>query len=153
MLLSYSLFTGECKCLVKIRPLKKAPVDDTMSFAQASLLEFCARAIERLVAVVFPSLIAGKKRRLGDNRIDMLGVIGPVGRDVQSPVCFEATVYQFEERGLDHATLVMAFLGPRVGKIDVDPIQGVGGYLVLQNLDGVVLDESQVLDACSICLQ
>ncbi len=106
-----------------ISALHEAPVDDPMPFAETSLLEFRSRTIERLIAIVFPSLITGEKRRFGDNRVDMLGVVGPVGRDVQSAVRLEATVYQAKEPGLDHATLVMAFLGPRVGEIDVNPVQ------------------------------
>jgi len=54
---------------------------------------------------------------------------------------------QLQEIVLDHATLVVAFLGPWIGEIDVDPLQRPGGNLVGQDLDRVMLDQLEVREA------
>ncbi len=63
--------------------LYEAPVDDAVAFSQTASFELGARAIQRIFTVMLAPFIAGKQFGLVKYFIDMLGVVGPVGGDVQ----------------------------------------------------------------------
>jgi len=71
------------KVKVKSTDLCESPVEDPMPFAQATALKFRHGSIERLVTVVFAALAALESFGCRQNLVDMLGVVRPVGSDVQ----------------------------------------------------------------------
>lgn len=71
------------KVKVKSTDLCESPVEDPMPFAQATALKFRHGPIERLVTVVFAALATLESLGRCQNLVDMLGVVRPVGSDVQ----------------------------------------------------------------------
>jgi hypothetical protein len=90
-----------------------------VSLPQAAPFELGPWAIERVVAVVFPPLDTRKSIRLGKNFVDMLGVICPVGGNVERATIDQPVRDEIEECRLDDATLVVPLFWPRIGKIEV----------------------------------
>ena len=77
----------------------------------------------------------------------MFGIITPVCRDVERSTRLKPTGRKFKEGGLQDPALVMSFLGPRVGKKEVDALERPFGDLVSQDLDRVVPDDAQIGNA------
>ncbi len=63
---------------------------------------------------------ANKANGLRQNLINVLGVIRPVGGNIQCAVTVETAVNQRKEVRLHDPALVMAFFWPRVREVEVD---------------------------------
>ena len=124
-----------------------------MSFSQAASFELGARTIQRVFSIVLAPFVTGKEAASANYFVDMLRIIRPVGGDVQGAVRCQPTVDQLQECRLDDATLVMAFLGPWVRKVQVDALQRTGWYLFPQYIDRIVHDEPQVANPGILSLQ
>ena len=124
-----------------------------MTPPQAAPFELRLRSVQWPITVVLASLDAVKTIRPGKNLINMLGVVGPVGGDMQGPAGGEPIGNEFEEARRDDAALMVPFLRPRVREVEIEPRQGAGRDLVAEYFDGVVMDDSQVADVCFLGLQ
>lgn len=91
-----------------------------MSLPEAAPFEFGARPVKRLVTIVLAAFGAKKANGLRHDLIDVLGVIRPVGGNIQCAVTVETAVNQREEFRLYDPALVMTFFGPRVWEVEVD---------------------------------
>ena len=94
-----------------------------MALSQSPLFELRTWTIQWFVAIVLAPFRERKNIRLVKNLVNVLSVIRPVSRDMQSAICIEATIDQFKKLRLDHTTLVVAFLGPRIGEVNIDALQ------------------------------
>src|SRR5215472_2336255 len=74
----------------------------------------------------------------------------PVGRDLQHPGRLERTLDERDERALDQAALVMALLGPGVGKENQDLRETARRDLPLEHFDRVVADDADVARAVAL---
>src|SRR5258706_5679946 len=81
------------------------------------------------------------------HREHMLGIVLPIRGHVQEPVRDEPRGGQGGELRLQQAALVVALLGPRVGKEKVDRRERRLGNHVAEDFHGVVLDDAHVGDA------
>ena len=77
-------------------------------------------------------------------RKNYIGVFDPVGRRVHVAAGGEPQCDCVYERGLQQTPLVMAFLGPGIWKIHVDPGQGILRNHLLEHLDRVMLDHAHI---------
>ena len=77
----------------------------------------------------------------------MLGIVRPVRRNMQRAAHFESVGAQCQERALHDAAFVVAFLRPRVRKVQVDPLQGIIRDLVLQNVKCIVSNQAKIFEA------
>ena len=73
----------EAQAHLVIRCLFETPIVDTMSFSQAAPFESGARSIQWLVTVVLVPGYVLETIRPGENRVDMLGVVRPVGSNIE----------------------------------------------------------------------
>ena len=117
-----------------------------MPFSQAAALEFCLWTIEWFVAVVFMTLNARETIRLGKNLIDVLGVICPVGRNVEGSAGGELLGNEADKVGLHDAPFVVPFFRPRIREIEIYTRQGAGWHLVRHDLHRVVCNDLQVVN-------
>ena len=113
-----------------------------MPLPQAASLELRLRTIKGLFTIMFATFNTRETIRLGKNLVNMLRVIGPVGRDIQRAVACQAVRNQRQELRRDDPPFVMAFLRPRVREVQVQAREGVERNLVRQHLDGVVIYEA-----------
>ena len=90
-----------------------------MPFSQAAALKFCLRAIKGLVAVVFTTFNTPETIRSGKNLIDVLGVVCPVGRNVEGSAIGELVSDEVDEIGLHDASFMVPFLRPRIREIEI----------------------------------
>ena len=118
-----------------------------MALAQPPPFELGLRPVEWRLAVMLAALAQRETTRAGKNLVDMLGVVGPVGRNVERAAVREPVGNELDERILHDAALVVALLGPRVWKVEVDARQRSVRDLLLQDLDRIVHDDAQVVDA------
>lgn len=65
-----------------------------MAFPEAATLELGLWALIRGLAVVFAAFHASKTIRSGKNFVDVFGVIGPVGRNIEGPADCEPVRHQ-----------------------------------------------------------
>ena len=91
-----------------------------MSLPEAAPLEFGARPVKRLVTIMLAAFGANKANGLRQNLINVLGVIRPVGGNIECAVTVETAVNQRKEVRLHEPALVMAFFWPRVREVEVD---------------------------------
>ena len=82
--------------------------------------------------------------RPGKRLVNVLGVVGPVGRDVHRAAGRKAVGAERQEAWLDDAPFVMTLFRPRVGKVEIDARQTPARDLVLEHLDRVVRDEPEI---------
>ena len=68
----------------------------------------------------------------------MLGVIFPVGGQVEHAARFEGAAYLLDKGRLHNAAFVVLFLVPGVGKVELDAAEAGVGDALLQHLDGIV---------------
>src|SRR5690606_28213879 len=74
----------------------------------------------------------------------LLGIVLPIGGEVQAPAGRELAHQQRGERGLDQPALVVPLLVPWIREVDADLVEaGVGG-LVVEHLDRVVVVDPHV---------
>lgn len=115
-----------------------------MSFFQAASLKFGAWPVKRVVAVMFAPFATRKQLRRTENRIDVFGVAGPIGRDVQGTAVVKSVRKQLEEIRLDDASFVVPLLGPGIGKVKIHTCQRTQRHHVREDLDRVVRNQPQV---------
>ena len=101
------------------RQAQPTPVEYTVSLAQTSSLELGLWPVQRGVSGMLTALRAAEQVRCPNRLVDMLGVVCPVRRDIQSAARFQAFGDKLEEAGLHDAPLVVAFLRPWVGEVEV----------------------------------
>lgn len=75
----------------------------------------------------------------------LLGIVLPVGRAVQIATRYKAGRQQVDQRRLNKAPLVVTGLVPRVGKENVHASERCRRNHVAQHLNGVVLDQPEVV--------
>jgi undecaprenyl-diphosphatase len=108
----------------------------------AAPLEFRDRAVVRTRRVAVGGIL---KRGLCRQHLEhLLGVVLPVGREMDVAARLQAGDQQRDEFRLDQPALVMARLVPRVREVDVHAVQAVRRDHVLEHLDGVVLDDADI---------
>src|SRR5512139_2431659 len=93
-------------------------VPHPVSEADAALLEFGERAGVGARRVVSHGI--GEQRFGGEHRQHLLGVVLPVGGQVDVAARLQPTGEQRHQRRLDQAALMVALLVPGVGKEDMD---------------------------------
>ena len=91
-----------------------------MPFSHAAALEFCSRTIKRLVAIVFTTFNTLETIRTGKNLIDVLGVVCPVGRNVEGSSIGELVGDEVDEIGLHDASFMVPLLRPRIREIEIN---------------------------------
>ncbi len=123
-----------------------APVPDSMPLPEPAALEFGYRAIEWVVTVVLTPAGADESIGCCQYFLDVLGVVGPVGGDVQRAARLEPVSAEVEKRQLQDTSLVVPFFWPGVGKVDIDSPQRGWWKLLQQHIDRVCCDEPQVAD-------
>src|SRR5262245_27671397 len=74
----------------------------------------------------------------------LLGIVLPIGGEVQAAARCEFGHDQVRELGLDQAPLVVALLVPGVGEVDTDLVERAVGDLVAQHFHGVVVIQANV---------
>jgi hypothetical protein len=114
-----------------------------MTEPQAALFEFGQRPKSGPIGVVdcgVDQLLVSRK-----DFQHLLGVIFPIGSQVKIAAKLEFVRQQFDEGGLDQATLLMLGLMPGVWEVNVNSIQAAISDHVLQNFDCVVLDDAKVI--------
>jgi hypothetical protein len=99
----------------------QAPVPDAVTLAQTAPLELCCLPVQRRGFVSMHVALSQREfRGAGDQLVDVLRVIFPVGRNVHGAAGCELAGGQLQKRSLYQAALVMPFLGPGIGKIQID---------------------------------
>ena len=124
-----------------------------MSLSKTTLLESGRCSIERTVAAVLTTLVEMKKRGCVQHLVDVLGVVAPVGSDMQGAAIDQFISDERQEDRLDNSPLVVAFLGPGIRKIKVDTGKRAAGHLVLQNVDCVVTNKPQIVQPGHVCMK
>ena len=117
---------------------------------KAAALELGARPLERLVAVMLAAFGASEPGRSPEYLVDMLGVVGPVGGDMDGAARFEAIGAKIKKRRLHNTALVVPFLGPGIWKVEVYAREAGQWNLLSEHLDRIVNDQFQVRDAGGI---
>ena len=93
-------------------------VPHAMAKSHAALLEMGIDAPRGCLGVCPESRPVAPLVRGIDDFKHVLGVLGPVGREVQQSARPHARGEEFDELRLDQASLVMTLLGPRIREID-----------------------------------
>ena len=75
----------------------------------------------------------------------MFGVGLPIGSKMKPATLSESTDQQRDKRRLDKAPFMVAFFMPRIGKINLDPIQGGRRNTGLENVDSVVCKDADIV--------
>lgn len=114
-----------------------------MPQTQTARLEFGERPIIRTRGIVLGGV--AQKWRLRENGEHLPGIVFPVRRQMQVAARLQPITQQMDKAGLDQAPFVMAFFVPRVGKKNVDTCQTGGSDTVSQYLNGIVLDNPQII--------
>ena len=122
-----------------------------MPVTETAPLEFRHGALKRPVAIVLATLCAAELRGAAKNFVDMLGVVGPVGGDVDGATGSETVGAQVEKRWLYDAAFVVPFLWPGVREVKVDTRKARGWNLPRKNFDGVMDDQLQVRHPGGVC--
>ena len=71
---------------------------------------------------------------------DVLRVPGDVGGEVEFAARFELGEKAIERGGLHEPMLGVAFLGPRIGELDVDLVEACWGNGLADNLTGIAAE-------------
>ena len=90
-----------------------------MSFSHSSSLEFGAWPVERLIAIVFAAVCTTETIRVGKYFVNVLCIVGPISCNIECAPGDEPGRDQLNKLWLYDATFVMAFLGPRIWKIEI----------------------------------
>ena len=94
-----------------------------MTVPEPSSFELRHRTLERPIAIVFAPFGAPEPCGGGKYLINVLRIVGPVGRDMNGAARLEFVSAKVEKPWLDDPTLVMPLFRPRVGKIQIDTPQ------------------------------
>lgn len=143
----------EAQALLVISDFLKTPVPDAVSFAKSALLELGARSIQRLVAVVLAPSNAFKLIRPRKDLVNMLSIVCPVGSNVERATRDEAVCDQVDKIRLHNSSLVVSFLRPGIGKVQVHAGQRLPGDLLFKHVDSVMDNQSQILEVLVFGLQ
>ena len=135
----------EAQAHLAIRRLSETPVVNTVSFLHATLLKPGARSVQRPITVVFSPVRALEKIRPGHDFVNMLGVIFPVGSNIERATSDQTIRNQVNKRRLHNPSLAVTFLRPRVWKVQVHPRQRLPGNLMLKHFDSIVDDQPQIV--------
>ena len=119
-----------------------------MSFRQSAPLELGPGPAERPVSIVFPFLGTLETAAAVHYFVDMLGVVRPVGCNMQRSAWSQPVCNEVQKRRLNDATLVMALLGPWIGEVEIHARQRGRPDLVCEYLDRVMPDQPQIRHAC-----
>lgn len=131
----------------------ETPVENSVTFSEAAPFELRLWPVERPIPVMLAMFYTCETIRLGKNLVYMFGVVGPVRRDIQCAAVSESVGDEIEKPGLHDATFVMAFLGPGIREVEVEPGQRQQRDLVGQDFNGVMSDNAQIPETCCIGLQ
>ena len=123
-----------------------------MAFLQSAALEFGAWPIERLVAVVFAAVCTAETIRVGKYFVNMLRIVRPISRDLQSAADGQPGRDEFNKFGLYDTTFVMAFFGPWIRKVQINASKRRCGNLLFHHLYCIVKDPAQIYDSSFLCL-
>ena len=121
-----------------------------MTLVQSLALETGQRPERRTrrETAVRPRVLEAGVRR--EHLQHLLGVRFPVGRAVQQRAGPEAGRGEGEEVGLDQPPFVVPLLGPGVGEVDAQPVQGVRGEHLAQQDDGVAVGDPDVGETAAL---
>ena len=116
-----------------------------MALFEAAFFELRGGPIEGPVTIVLAPLVELEQRAAGEQFVDMLGVVLPVRGDVQCAVRCEPAVHELEKIGFQDAPLVMPFLRPRIGKVQVQSRHRTWRKLVREHVQRVVRHDTPML--------
>jgi hypothetical protein len=91
--------------------------------ALATLLEFSQGPVVGPRGIIAGAGAVAKTRSLFQHGKHLLGIVLPVGGEVQNAPRSQFRPQRGDERSLDQAPLVMALLVPGIGEVDLDPVQ------------------------------
>ena len=92
----------------------KVPVPDSVPSPQTAGFELGRRAIERCITAVLAALDEAEVVPCGQDFVDVLRVVEPVGGDVKRAARLEGSCGQVQERRLDDAPFVVPFFRPGI---------------------------------------
>lgn len=124
-----------------------------MAFLQSAALEFGAWPIEWPIAVVFAAVCTAETIRVGKYFVNMLHIVRPISRDMQSAADGQPGRDQFNKFGLYDTTFVVALLGPWIRKVQIDASKRRCGNLLFQHLYCIVKDQAQIYDSRVLCFE
>src|SRR5690625_5347882 len=84
-------------------------------------------------------------RRLAQNLEHLPCVILPISSTMEMPSGLESRAGQGHKRRLDETAFMVSFFRPWVREKDPNGGQALGRYHMLQHLDGIVLNDAQVV--------
>lgn len=83
----------------------------------------------------------------------MFAVVRPVGRNIKSAAIAQTIGDRIQKTVLYDSTFMVALLRPGIGKVKIDARQGCRRYLMSENVDGVMHQQTQVVDPRVASLQ
>ena len=101
----------------------EAPVDDRVPQLKAAPLETCDGPIERPVTHVLAALDEREDIARSEQLVDVIRIVLPVCCNAQGATRFQPVGYECQKIRLQQPSLVVPFLRPRIGKVEVDTIE------------------------------
>ena len=123
-----------------------------MTEAEAASLELGYRPIQRIVPAVNTFLGQTEVLLRLDQSINFPSIIFPVCCDLKRATSFDFLRRKLQKTQAQYAALMMAFLWPRVWKIEIDSTQGIIRNLISQDIDGIVTDKPDVRYPGFLCV-
>ena len=124
-----------------------------MPLSQSTSLKFGAWPIEWLIAVVFAAVRTTETIRVGKYFVNMLRIVRPISRDMQSAAGGQPGRDQFNKFGLYDTPFMVALLGPWIRKVQIDASKRRFGNLLFQHLQCIVNDQAQISYSSVMCLE
>ena len=124
-----------------------------MPLSQSTLLKFGAWPIEWLIAVVFAAVCTAETIRVGKYFVNMLRIVRPISRDMQTAAVGQPGRDQFNKFGLYDTPFVVPLLGPWIRKVQIDASERRFGNLLFQHLQCVVNNQAQIFYSSVMCLE